>query len=545
MAIADKGTLGSGVSFTSSTTCLGSTTTTADVGDIIVVYTATDNTSTTTGTNTEVSSVTDTAGNTYTKFLEYTNSPGGVAADGVTVSVWMTRVTTQLVAGTNNLTATFSGSRVMKVWGGRVFTVAAGSTLTQSATAVPTAVTAANDFGSASFSGLSSKERLYLRGMGKEANTTSALTTTTNYTSLSGGRSANDPLAITAKGEFRIVTATGETSNPTLAVVGDTSSVFVALEELVLSPTFTPDPKTLAFTGWTPLAVPFGANVPIPVPNGALRFKGPYVPSAPLPIGAANLTFTGQTPVATLGFMQPATASLVLSGKQPVALNVPRGIYPIGKATLSLTGQYVGQGFGEILLGSLTFTGYAPGKLGGYAPIPDPDPLTLTGPAPFAVVTTLMQPASASLTLTAQTPAAVTFGVFAPQAAALTFAGPIPQAFSLPTSSPTFTIPTATLVLTGQTPAGVPQDTVSPSQAQLTIATYQPVAAIVGLSQPFLVPTGTLTLAGAAPTLQYFWVISPAPARLRLLGPDPSLEGPQFGSGKTAYPAWQASVITS
>jgi hypothetical protein len=92
---------------------------------------------------------------------------------------------------------------------------------------------AANGFGSAAFSGLPSQERLYYRGLGKEANSTTDITVSTSFTAATLTRSRNNASAVLLRAEFRINTSTGETSNPTLAVTGDTAAVFVALEEFL------------------------------------------------------------------------------------------------------------------------------------------------------------------------------------------------------------------------------------------------------------------------------------------------------------------------
>lgn len=41
---------------------------------------------------------------------------------------------------------------------------------------------------------------------------------------------------VAASGEFRLNTSTGETSNPTLAITGDTAGIFVAIDEVMARP---------------------------------------------------------------------------------------------------------------------------------------------------------------------------------------------------------------------------------------------------------------------------------------------------------------------
>lgn len=568
MAIADKGALGTGTSSTNSTACtMTSATTTAAVGDIVLIGVCADNTSTADGDNSEVSSISESGGNTWTKLAEYTNSPTGAAADGVTVSLWMSRITTQISIGTV-ITANFSGNRVMKFMGGRVYTVAAGNTLTQSAAAVTSEVNGANDFGSSSFSGLSSKERLYFRLMGKEANTTTALTSTTNYTGGPGGRSLNDVNAVTMKSEFRIVTATGETSNPTLAVSGDTAGVFVALEELALSPTMTPAQAALTFTGQTPTvtianaaaiaqpaagalaftglapAAVIGSNITIVVPAGSLRFKGPASPSPVFQPGTGALTLTGRAPTVFFALQTVPTAALHFTGLAPTVLVQTKGTFLIPTGTLTLTGQFVGQGFGSLPAGALTITGYAPSLRYGIGPSPNTAALSLNGPAPTVIVRHILAIPAGALTLDGPAPNAAVFGQWSPAPAALRFTGWVPQVTITADPSPTFTPGVARLVLTTYAPIAAPNGTVGPSQAQLQITGYAPTVVIIGTAVTIAVPAGALTFSGQAPVLNYFYVLTPGTARLRLLGPDPEMVGVQFGSGKAVYPIWQSVVLT-
>jgi len=70
-----------------------------------------------------------------------------------------------------------------------------------------------------------------LRFMGKEANTITALTPTSGWTAIPNTRSSNVAAARAVYGEFIIQDSTGQTSNPTLAVSGDTAGVFVSITE--------------------------------------------------------------------------------------------------------------------------------------------------------------------------------------------------------------------------------------------------------------------------------------------------------------------------
>jgi hypothetical protein len=199
---------------------------TCEVGELVLLFAVLDNTGTTDADHSEVTSVTDSGSNTYTKLGEWTNGEG-VAADGITVSLWMSRLTTQVVISSGSFTANFSNAITHKCLCAEAFSVAAG-TLSLAAPAERNATDASNGFGSVAFAGLSSKERLYFRALGKEAGSNTLLTPSTNFTVTNGTRSSAGGICI--RGEFRINTSTGETSNPAMAVAGDTAGVFVALE---------------------------------------------------------------------------------------------------------------------------------------------------------------------------------------------------------------------------------------------------------------------------------------------------------------------------
>jgi hypothetical protein len=235
VAIASVGTLGTGVSSTSSTSfTLTTATNSLASGDFGLLVICTDNVSTTTGANVkDHTSVTGGTGK-WRKLAEYTNARGA-AAGGVTVSVWLFEPTATLNTG-STITMNLVSAAVDKCASFWKFTKAAGTRIMvdtePSANAVGNSVNAANDFGSAAFSGLSSASRLYFRGLGKEANTVTALTASSGFSQITNTRSQNGTNAVAVWGEFIIDTSTGETSNPTLGVSGDAAGVFLALKEV-------------------------------------------------------------------------------------------------------------------------------------------------------------------------------------------------------------------------------------------------------------------------------------------------------------------------
>jgi hypothetical protein len=233
VAFASVGTGGTGVSSTSTSSfTLTTVTNTINAANnrFAILTIVSDNTSTVDGDNGEVTSVTGGNG-TWTKLGEYTNSNGAAAA-GVTNSLWM--FTPSGTNGTGTVfTINYGSARVDKCASLWVFSKASGQSVRiDTETTVQTSgVDASTNFGSVSFAGLTSQARLYFRGAGKEANTTTANTVSSGFTNITANRSRNNASAVIVRGEFRINTSTGETSNPTLAVSGDTACVFVALEE--------------------------------------------------------------------------------------------------------------------------------------------------------------------------------------------------------------------------------------------------------------------------------------------------------------------------
>jgi hypothetical protein len=211
----------SGASFTTSVAVAQ-----LDAGNVGLVSVAVDNTGTTDADHGEVSSVTDSVSNTYKKLKEFTIGQGAAGA-GITVSLWYTRASQNLTTS-GTLTVSFSNTVTAKAVVMHEFTV--GNDLTVAGSSQTTK--SGNDFGSLSVSGLATKEYLFYRVAAKETASNTQLTPTANYTAITHRRSgANGTSSVGIWGEFRILTATGETSNPTLTVGGDSASVMVALVE--------------------------------------------------------------------------------------------------------------------------------------------------------------------------------------------------------------------------------------------------------------------------------------------------------------------------
>lgn len=243
MAISSSGSQAIGGTGTAGTT-LATGTFSAAVGDILLCFTASDNINTTDWDFSEVVSVTDQAGNLWRKVAEWTNGQGA-AAGGVTVSVWLCKVRTAL--STQTATVTWSGTvgdRCCRIW---KFTVGAGNTLSPHTQPKVTVADGSTNPGSLTSETGASKEYLFVRAVGCELNSTADLTLTSGYSAITGNRSRSNTSSVSHRGEFRILTATASTSAPTISSACDSSSVFIAFEEV-------PDDVAIAEWGSMPSA---------------------------------------------------------------------------------------------------------------------------------------------------------------------------------------------------------------------------------------------------------------------------------------------------
>ena len=96
---------------TTSTATLDVTGVTAAVGDWLVLACAADNAGTA-GVSSTSATITDGAGNTWTRRSETNNTPGGAVSDGTTLSIWTCAVTSALSSAT--ITINFSPNTASK-----------------------------------------------------------------------------------------------------------------------------------------------------------------------------------------------------------------------------------------------------------------------------------------------------------------------------------------------------------------------------------------------------------------------------------------------
>jgi len=222
-----------GTSFTSAAVAAN-----AAVDDVIIVIAALDNTQTTDGDSTLVSSVTDsTGGNTYSKIKESTNGQGSAAA-GATISCWFTTVASALTSGVDTITVNH-GSVTARGATALLFHKTNSGAATVTGTPVATQVDGA-DVASTTLSGLANQEHLFVHAIAHEGPNTDTWTGDASWTSpvatgTTGGNSASN---MSQRCSWRILTGTSASSDPSCAAV-DHSHIIFALDEPAAA-SFTP-----------------------------------------------------------------------------------------------------------------------------------------------------------------------------------------------------------------------------------------------------------------------------------------------------------------
>ncbi|MBI3574815.1 MAG: hypothetical protein HY083_04085, partial [Gammaproteobacteria bacterium] len=206
------------------------TTQNISIGEIAVLWFAGDNTATTDGNDGLLSSVSDSAGNTWTVQRCFTNGQG-TAETGATTCIATSKITAALTtASSATITATF-GTTTAKAIVVKNFTVAAGNTIEIAGTPQDLANDNA-DPGSMTISGLTaSTEYLFVRSTALErANATWTVTASHTIATCDGTTGGGAASNMNICGEFRILTATTDTSDPTATAV-DNASTFIAFKE--------------------------------------------------------------------------------------------------------------------------------------------------------------------------------------------------------------------------------------------------------------------------------------------------------------------------
>ncbi|MDP3048379.1 MAG: ubiquitin-activating E1 FCCH domain-containing protein, partial [Thermodesulfovibrionales bacterium] len=212
-----------------------------DEGNIAILWFAGDNTAAVNGNDGLLSSVTDSAGNSWTVQRCFTNAQGKAEA-GATTCIATSKLAITLKSGSGTITATFA-SITAKAMVVREFTIGAGNTIAVVG-APQDLANNGSDPGSMTISGLANSEHLFVRSTALERASGGTWTVTAGYTTseCNGTTGAGGASNMETCGEFRILTATTSTSDPTASAV-DNASIFIAFDEV---PTVGP-PNKLAF----------------------------------------------------------------------------------------------------------------------------------------------------------------------------------------------------------------------------------------------------------------------------------------------------------
>lgn len=232
MSFASIGSFGTANSITSDTTLALTPTVTLEVGNLALLVISADNVAVGTSPVAEfghklanVASVTDTGSNVWYKLGEITGNQA--AAGGQAVCLYYSIITTQLTTS-STVTVTFGAAIASKAASGWEFTVG-GSAL--AVERIRFRAVAAADPPSMTLDDLPSREYLFFRARASETDST-AWTATTDFTGITNATADAGAAGVgsTANGEFRIITSTSQTSDPTKAS-SDGADIFIALWE--------------------------------------------------------------------------------------------------------------------------------------------------------------------------------------------------------------------------------------------------------------------------------------------------------------------------
>lgn len=170
----------------------------------------------------------DSAGNQWIKLGEITGPASAAANAGGTVSIWAVHAGATL-ATSGTFTFDFYAAVTAKALSARAYSITGkGIRLSD----IIGGGSSAADAPSLARAALSNNEHLMIRADARESDST-AFTQTANYTAFTvaatSGGLATDNIGV--DGEYRIVTSTSETSDPTTANV-DHASLFIAIDEI-------------------------------------------------------------------------------------------------------------------------------------------------------------------------------------------------------------------------------------------------------------------------------------------------------------------------
>ncbi len=240
-------TLGSAQIKTSGTNNLVVTTSAAaEVNNVIVCIVAADNLDTGADAETAHWSVSDSAGNTYTRAVEFENTNAAAAA-GANSSIFFSKVSTQLASAG---TITFTSDAAVTAKAASCWEFSIVSTNVVSVAGKATLANDGADPGAITISGLASQEYLWVSVVAHEGPNTDAFTQQAGYTSLdaNGTTGAGAATNMSVRGGFRIFTGTTDTVDVTYTAV-DHAQGYVALKEAAAPPAGGPRRQFIARLG--------------------------------------------------------------------------------------------------------------------------------------------------------------------------------------------------------------------------------------------------------------------------------------------------------
>lgn len=220
MAWGNLNTLGSNQEKVNDTSLTLAVTAAAEVGNVIVVLVAFNNVGTVDGDNNAIASVTDAAGNTYTKAREFENAQGGAAA-GAGIVVYFSKVSTQLNSGAL-ITVTFNANNAAKAMSAWEFSIGAGNVVS-----VQAGADLANDGADPASMDLSvpNAEFLWVRAVAKEGVVGTYTKTVAYGSAFSANGTGLNNVRVVATGANGYLTATNYSLVITTGTVGGTSVV--------------------------------------------------------------------------------------------------------------------------------------------------------------------------------------------------------------------------------------------------------------------------------------------------------------------------------
>lgn len=198
-----------------------------------------------------VSTVNDSAGNTWLKAKEWQNG-GGAAAAGAVCSLWYTNAVSALSSGTGTITATFlagsSASFDASASAAWIFTVGGPAYVLDSTANITTAST---DTGSIDLNSGSTGPYLRFRGVASRSTATFALSTSAGWTGIGVARAltGGGAVGMGARGEFLITASSTAASAPTFNSAKNHASVYVIFAETAPAPGSASGDATAAAVG--------------------------------------------------------------------------------------------------------------------------------------------------------------------------------------------------------------------------------------------------------------------------------------------------------